>query len=370
MQLDPISVVARSHQLVLWSRLGPYALPALDKLLWSERRLFEYWAHCASIVLTEDYPLHAALMRRYPRGASAWSTRIRNWVQQNADLKRHLLGQVRRHGPVRSGELEDLEQSPAFSPSMGWTSGRALARMLDYLWLSGQVMVTGRQGLQKIWDLSERWLPAWTPRDRLSEREVTRRAARRALRALGAATPRQIEQHFLRGRYAQLPAVLAELERAHQVERVQIKAGGEAWPGEWYLSAEAAARLPALTDDWQPRVTLLSPFDNLICDRRRTRQLFDFEYSIEIYTPAAKRRYGYYVLPVLQGDQLIGRIDPAFDRAERCLNVQAVYAEPAAARPAGWAVRQAIEDLAVFLGARKINYNKRRLPAVWKPDLV
>ncbi len=366
LQLDPISVVARSHQLVLFSRVGPYELAHLDQLLWQERRLFEYWAHCASIVLTEDYPLHSRMMRAYPSGDSAYRQRAREWIAQNQKLRRYILDRLRREGPLLSRQLEEDGLHPKAWVSTGWTSGRNISRMLDYLWISGKIMVAGRDGIQKRWDLAERVLPAWTPRDRLLEREVVRRAAQKSLRALGVATPRHIQQHFTRGRYPDLTRVLADLEAEGRVKRLEIRD----LPGPWYLHADDELLMTQLPADWQPRITLLSPFDNLICDRARTRQLFDFDYTMEIYVPAAKRKYGYYVLPILHGDRLIGRVDPAMDRERGALKVNAVYAEPDAPRNVGRAVAGAIEDLAAFLGAGEILYNSRRVPAMWKRALL
>jgi len=366
LQLDPISVVARSHRLVLWSRLGAYDLAHLDALLWRERKLFEYWAHCASIVLTEDYPIHRAFMRNYAADDSAWSRRVRQWLQDNAALRRAILMRLRREGPLPARVFEGAEARAWVST--GWTSGRNVSRMFDFLWLSGAVMVAGRDGLQKVWDLAERCLPEWTPRDKLSEREIVRRAAQRALHALGVATPRQIQQHFIRGRYPNLARVLADLEKEKRVERVQIVADGNVWKGDWYIHTDDLPLLEKLsTGDWAPRTTLLSPFDNLICDRKRTQLFFDFDYSIEIYTPKPKRKYGYYVLPILRGDQFVGRMDAAMDRACGALKINAVYAERDApkTRPAIRAIADAVERLAEFLGAQKIEF-PRRVPRGWE----
>lgn len=368
LQLDPISVVARSHQLVLFSRVGRYDLAHLDQLLWQERRLFEYWAHCASIVPTEDYPIHNLMMRGYPNGDSAWSERTRAWLKQNQKLKRYVLAQLRRRGPLLSRDLEEDGLHPREWVSTGWTSGRNISRMLDYLWIGGKIMVAGREGIQKRWDLAERVLPEWTPRERLPEREVVRRAAQKSLRALGVATPRQINYHYIRGRYPDLKNVLAELVQAQRIREVEIRD----LPGEWYIHADDEHLITEhAIRNTEPRAILLSPFDNLICDRARTKLLFNFDYTMEIYVPAAKRKYGYYVLPILHGDRLIGRVDPEMDRERRALRVNAVYAEPDAptSRAAGRAVAGAIEDLAAFLGAREILYNSRRVPAIWKRAL-
>jgi uncharacterized protein YcaQ len=364
-QVDPINVVARTHLLVLWSRLGAFDPAHLNTLLWQEYKLFEYWAHCASIVLTEDYPIHNALMRAYPPGDSAWTKRVRTWTKQNDALRRYILRRLKREGALPARALEEAGIHPEDWVSTGWTSGRNVSRMLDYLWMRGKIMVVRRDGLQKVWGMAEQFLPTWTPREKLSEHEIVRRAAERSLHALGVATPRHIEQHFIRGRYPHLGRVLAELEKEQRIEHVQIVADGDAWRGEWYIHTDD---LPLLNRDWEPRTTLLSPFDNLICDRARTRLLFDFDYAMEIYIPAAKRKYGYYVLPILHGDRLIGRLDPTMDRTAERLTINAVYAERDAPASAACAIASAIENPGAFLGAREIAYT-RRVPAVWKQVL-
>ncbi|MDE3090316.1 MAG: winged helix DNA-binding domain-containing protein, partial [Chloroflexota bacterium] len=240
LQIDPISTVARSPLLVLWSRLGAYDPAQLGALLWRERKLFEYWAHCASIVLTEDYPIHNALMRNYAVDDKPWDRRVRKWIADNDALRRAILARIRRDGPLAARALEEDGVAPRAWVSSGWTSGRNVSRMLDFLWMQGKIMVAGRAGLQKTWNLAARCLPASTPRERLSVNEVVRRAAERSLRALGVATARQISLHFIRGRYPNLARALGELETAGRIERVQIvDAGcGVAWRGEWYIHAD------------------------------------------------------------------------------------------------------------------------------------
>jgi uncharacterized protein YcaQ len=357
LQLDPISAVTRSHQIVVWSRVGHYDLAHLDTLLWRERSLFEYWAHAASIVLTEDYPIHRAMMLNYPPGETPWALRTRAWVEANDGLRQRILSEIREKGPLPSRHFE--HEAMDNWVSTGWTNGRNVGQMIDHLWIRGDLMVAGRSGLQKLWDLSERCLPGWTQRDPLPDAERVRLAAEKALRSLGVARANHIQQHYIRGRYPELQTALDALERDGRVEQVAITRDGKALPGVWYMHSDSAARLDALAgDDWGGRTTLLSPFDNLICDRKRTQILFDFDFTIEIYVPKAKRRYGYYVLPILSGERLIGRIDPLYDRKAKRLVVNAVYAEPDAPDSAETArdVRGAIESLAGWLGAREVDY--------------
>lgn len=384
-QLDPINVVARSPQLVVYSRVGAYDPKDFEVLLWRERKLFEYWAHCASIVLTEDFPIHNAMMREYlaivnpcfkPDSStrsrfltsdSAWTIRARNWVRDNDRLRRAILRRIKREGALSSRAFAEEGIDTRDWVSTGWTSERNVARMLNFLWLSGTIMVAGRDGLNKTWDLAERVLPEWTPRDKWHGRDIVRTAAQRSLRALGIATPKQIAFHFIRGRYVELKNVLSDLEAEGKIQRIELREKHATAKGEWYIHTDDLPVLDAgANGSWVPRTTILSPFDNLIADRARTKLLFDFDYTIEIYVPKEKRKYGYYVLPILHGDALIGRIDSAMDRVNNQLVVNQVYAEKSApkSRTLGRAAERAIESLAAFLGAEDIVY-KNKLPRGW-----
>jgi uncharacterized protein len=363
-QLDPISAVAPSHLLVLWSRLGSYDPANLEALLWKERRLFEYWAHAASIVLTENYPIHHYMMRTH-----TFRPKIRKWLAANEKFRQYILDRLRDAGPLTSQEIEDRAQVPW--RSTGWTTERNVGMMLDILWTQGRVMVAGRKGRTRSWHLTERHVPNWAPRDPLSETEMVRQAAQKSLRALGVARPRDIRQHFIRGYYPNLEKVLADLAAEGKIIQVQVAADGTTWPERWYVHKQDLPLLDSLADgQWQPQTRLLSPFDNLICDRRRTEDLFDFHFRLEIYTPKPKRRYGYYVLPILHGDRLIGRLDPKFDRKSGRLTINAVYAEPDApmTKEVGQAIAGALQDLSQFIGAKEIDY-ARPVPSGWRTGL-
>ena len=362
-QIDPLRAVERTQLLVLWSRLGRYDPADLEALLASDRRLFEYWAHAASIVMTEDFPIYQLHMRHWLAGDGAWKKRTRAWLEENEELKRSILDGLKDGGPLSSRNFKDSSQKSW--KSTGWTSGQNVGLMLNSLWRLGQIMVSHRQGIQKYWDLSERVLPPWAPRQELSWPEAVYQSTQRSLRALGVARPGDIEQHFTRERYPGLSDTLDQLEAEKLVVPIEIV--DEGLPDRWLIHA---ADLPLLekieAGDWQPRTTLLSPFDNLICDRDRTELLFDFHFRIEIYVPAAKRQYGYYVLPIMHGDRLIGRIDPKMDRKNKRLMVNAVYTESGVEIDADTtrAVAQTIGELATFLGTEEIEYSEKAA-VVW-----
>jgi uncharacterized protein YcaQ len=298
LQIDPISSIATPQTLVLWSRLGEYDVAELDRLLWQDKKLFESGAFIRPI---EDYPLVLARMRRNRTGRYAWERRGMEFLETNARFKRHLLRELEQHGPLLSREIEaDLMVSR--DPSEWWGS-RKVTLMLELLEGRGVVAVVGRQGKQRRWDLAERWYPHVDPPP-LEEAE--RLLEEKHFRALGIRAARD---------------------------------------GGWEIHPEADDRpVPA-------RTTFLSPFDRLIHDRDRMEALFGFRYRLEMYVPPAKREYGYYVLPILRGDRLIGRIDPVLDRKAGVLRVNSVHWEPGA-KPVS--LDKPLRSLARWLGAGSI----------------
>jgi uncharacterized protein YcaQ len=368
-QIDPINVVARSPLLVLWSRLGNFDPHLLSQVMWDERLLFEYWAHAASIVLVEDFPIHQVQMVNFSRGNNAWSLRVRDWIAVNDPFRHYILSELQTRGPLYATEIEDRAVEPW--KSSGWTNTRNVSTMLGFLWEQGDITVTRREGdgfgLKKQWSLFEQHMPQWQDHEPISRESAVRQAAQRALKALGVSTEKQIRNHFIRGSYPGLEAVLESLVRDSRILRAQIQENGRAWSGEWYIHKDSLSLLEEVRGkDWPERLVLLSPFDNLIADRDRTEMLFDFYYRNEIYTPKAKRQYGYYVLPILFGERLIGRIDPKIDRKTKTLHVHAVHKEPDAAdSPAVAAeLNEVIYQLGRFLGAKQVRYGDL-LPKAW-----
>lgn len=337
-QIDSIAVAGASTQyLVPFSRLGPYDRSILDRLVFKDRKLFHYLAHAASLVLTEDFPIFAGRMRPYSRRADAYGKWVAAWMKANANLRRQVLSEIRRRGPLRSRDLEDT--SAEHWRSTGWTAGRNVGQMLERLWLEGEITIVGRDGSQRLWDLSSRWFPSWTPRERLTATARSDRAVDLSLRALGVATEGHVYFHFTRWAYEDLKGSLRRL--VDRGEAIPATIGGRRG---FYVHRDYVA---GGAGPWRGRTVLLSPFDNLIADRKRTKALFGFDFAIEIYMPAAKRRRGYYAFPILSGDRLIGSTDLRFDRESRRLAVQKLVFE------AGFGmsnqVQRSIDELEAFV---------------------
>lgn len=369
-QFDPLRAVEKTQLLVLRSRLGFFDPADLELLLYQERVLFEYWAHAASIVLTEDYPIYWRHMRDWAPGDRPWMKRARAWMAENEELKNHILDELQNRGPMAVREFHDKSNSSW--QSSGWTNGQTVRQMLNYLWEQGEILISRRKGLAKLWDLRDRCLPEWTPREDLPLSEVVYRAAQKSLKALGVARTRHIDRHFTRGNYPDLDQALHRLQQEGKVERIEVEEDGIIWPGTWYVHTQDIAVIDHIeAGEWQPRANLLSPFDNLICDRSRTEELFGFHFRIEIYVPKAKRQYGYYVMPILHGDRLIGRIDPKMDRKSKRLIINNVYAETHAPMnlETGREIAFAIEELSNFLGAEGIDFTGE-VPIEWRPALL
>jgi len=329
-QRDPIAAVAPTEYVVLWSRLGEYDRAELDRLLYEERALAEYWVH---IVPADELALHRPTMRRHPGGTSARARYTREWLAANAGFRRYVLAELRRRGPLRSRDLEDRAAVPW--QTGGWNDGKNLARMLDTLWFAGQITIVGREGRERIWHVAA---PAG---ERLGERELARRLVDRQLRAWGIAPAAVLGRGFDGVRTRGADRALASL--VHEGIAVSVRVEGQR--GAWYAHRDVCAA------QWRPRTTLLSPFDNLIADRRRAEALFGFRFRTELYRPAGKRRHGYFVMPILHGDRLVGRVDPRLDRRAGTLHVEAIAAEPDAPANAGAEIGHSLLRLARWLDA-------------------
>ena len=319
LQIDTINVVARSPYLVLWSRLGDYRTEWLDELL-TERALFEYWAHAMCFLPIEDYPLHRRRMLDAIRDGQ-WPVRWAvKWIQEHPEVVERVRAHLRENGAVRSAEFENKDHK-----SGGWWNWKEEKDALEALLMTGEVMIARRQNFQRVYDLRERILPDWEDNDDISTEDLQRTLVLRAVYALGIAFPAWVPDYFRqpkKGFSQQLKALANEgLLQPVEVEGFKELAYVHRDRTDLLGEATSGRRVPTLT-------TLLSPFDPLVSDRQRARELFNFDYMIECYTPAAKRRYGYFTLPILQRGRLIGRLDPKAHRAQGIFEIKALHLEP------------------------------------------
>lgn len=355
LQLDPTNVVARNPYQILQSRLGTYDPSTLDGLL-ARRKLFE----TPSLILpVSDLRIHAATMHayrratdprgtgdRYARGDNAgggiyWE-RAQQWLTNNRHIRREILGRLRREGPLPLAAFDGEKVS--------WTAGqwdaeRNFTMALAILQRRGEIVVASRRRGQKLYGPADGWLTGIKPPRGAT---LAREAAARALGVLQIATLKQLRWQYAFGRHVTQMALDA-LEHDGEIIRVDIEGLPSRPP--FYAPADIAQRLRRVNDEWQPRTTLLSPFDNLIIDRDRTHALFGYFYRMEIYVPPAKRTLGYWAMPVLHGDRIVGSVDPRVDRERGELIVNQVVLRPDAPRGTKLAIRRAVEELAEFVGA-------------------
>ena len=319
LQLDSVNVVARSHYLVMLSRVGFYDPDDLDALLHPERALFEQWAHAACLIPVEDYAYFAPIiLGRRGHPLSPW--RLEALGDDPQGTLDAVLAQVQERGPTSSSDFDDPR------PTKGtWWNRKPARNALDVLYQQGYLMVDRRVNFQCYFDLAERVLPATSDESMKTVDDWHRWAALRSVSYLGVATAKQVSDYYR----LNIPITRAMIDTL-AAERAIVTVEVEGWKEIAYMDN---ADLPLVREIaggmHQPEVTtFLSPFDNLIWNRDRVRDLFGFDYRIEMYTPAAERKYGYYVLPILHRGRLVGRLDPKADRKTGTLVVRAIYLEP------------------------------------------
>lgn len=332
LQIDSVNVFARSHYMPLFSRLGPYDTAALDRLLFARRAPYvEYWAHVASFIPAEDWSLFAFRMQAFREKYSSPGS----WLTTHADTVAWVRRELAGRGPLRPAQIESDLSRGARGPWWDWGQ---VKQTLEHLWLSGEVAIAGRRGFERRYALTEDVIPAAVLANPVPRADAVRELVRRAARAYGVATASDLADYWrIRDRPAVLQAVgdLVDMGELSPVTVAGWAVGGR--PARAWLHRDAV--VPRETDV----TALLTPFDPLVWFRDRAERLFDFSYRIEIYTPAAQRRYGYYSLPVVVGDDVVGRVDLKADRAASTLRVQSAWWE--ASRPPDAAERLAAELL-------------------------
>jgi uncharacterized protein len=343
LQIDSVNVLARGHYLTLFGRLGPYPLELVDKAAWyAPRRLFEYWGHEASLLPVTTQPLLRWRMQR--AHDDAWGS-MRRVAQERPDLVDRVLAEVGERGPMAASEMEEVG-SRRGEPWWSWSDTK---RACEFLFWSGLITSARRRRFERLYDLTERVLPpavvsAPTPAPDDAQRELVRIAAR----SLGVAAERDLRDYY-RLPLADTRARLAELVESGELAPVAV----EGWGTPAYLWHETSV----------PRKVggraLIGPFDSLIWERSRVERLFGFRYRIEIYVPAPKRVHGYYVLPFLLGDRLVGRVDLKADRAAGELRVRAAHGEPDAPAQTAAALVDELRAMTRWLGLERVGVERR-----------
>ena len=317
--IDPTAAVAPSADHILWSRIGwPYQAADLARATEQDRAVFEWAGFYRSMA---DLALYLPIMRAWPRYRDQ-----REWLEANDGFRRDVLDRLRVEGALRGGEIPDTSQ--VSWTSTGWTNDRNVTQMLEFLSLRGDVAVSRREGRDRVWDLAERVYPADV--DERSAEEAARLRADRRLGYLGVARPKAAKQPVE-------PFDVGDAGEAATIDGVD---------GEWRVDPSLLEEI----DTFEPRTALLSPFDRLVFDRARAQDLFGFEYIVEMYKPAAKRRWGYFALPILHGDRLVGKLDSAADRKAGVFRVTAIHEDTPFASETTDAVHAEIRDLAAWLG--------------------
>ncbi|MDD2717328.1 MAG: crosslink repair DNA glycosylase YcaQ family protein [Candidatus Wallbacteria bacterium] len=311
-QIDTISVISRAHHLTFWSRVPRYNEELLDDLTRKEKKIFEYWGHAASYLPISDFRFYLPMMKSYAT-RSAWA---REWVRKYGHLLEPVLQRVREEGPLSSKDFDSDRKRGT------WWDWKPAKVALEVLYWQGRLVVAGRTGFQKIYDLPERFLPRDLELSPPTEKEMGEFFIRRALQAYGIATESEIINHIHAAGKALLRKSLTKMVSGKKVLKVKVSGLDKI---EYFMlpSTEKCSK-----ENSADNLYLLNPFDNFVIQRDRLRKLFDFDYTIECYVPPPKRKFGYYCLPILWKNRLVGRLDPKADRAKKQFVVKNLVFEP------------------------------------------
>jgi uncharacterized protein len=353
-QIDSINVVERAHHLTLFSRLDEYRPAMFAGLLEKKRSLFEHWTHDASAIPSQWFSHWRHRFDRYRtriRRNAWWRARLGENPDAVIDAVRERIAQ---DGPLLSKDFEHNRNGKAL-PENGWWGWKPQKAALEHLWRAGELAVAGRVNFQKVYDLTHRVLPELHGMPASDARTHLDWACRSALERLGFATPAEITAFWHAVDLSTARRWCEEKRNSGEVVEVLVDSQDSDKPKRMFALPDWERRTKRLSDPPE-RVRLLSPFDPVLRDRKRTKRLFDFDYSFEAFVPAPKRRYGYYVLPILEGDQLIGRLDPKFHRDRSVLEIKGLWLESRAkaTKAQRRGIEAAVERLAGFIGAESI----------------
>jgi len=350
-QIDSINVVDRAHHLTLSSRLQGYRPVLLERLLERQRRLFEHWTHDASAIPSAWYPYWKIRFERYRRKVLEhpwWRERVGPDPERVVD---HVRERIAREGPLMTRDFEDERPQGTDKTWWGWKPHKAA---LEYLWRTGELAIAGRVNFHKVYDLAARVVPEGDAAPRPSDAEHLEWACRSAIERLGMASPDEIAGFWRAVTLEEARAWCAAAAARGEIVPVQIETADGSKPRASWAVPDWESRAAALPSP-PPRIRLLSPFDPILRDRKRTLRLFDFDYRFEAFVPGEHRKHGYYVLPILEGERLIGRLDPKVHREEGLLEVKGLWWEPKVKETKGRraALEAALDRLAKRVGAER-----------------
>jgi len=312
-QIDTINVIERSHHIVFFTRCPDYKKEYLYELQTKDKKVFEYWAHAASFIPMKDYRFYIPAMKRTPK-MDSW---LDKWTKKNRNLLSKVRKRVKKEGPLSPSDFPDVEKKKR-GPWWGWKPAKMA---LEVLFWQGIVMIKERKNFQKVYDLTERVLPKNLDLTKPTEEEEKKFFITRALMAMGVATEKDINKYI--GTGGKLNKWIQEMQKSEEVLKIEI----EDFKKPYYILADNLVKLKKDKIPVDSKVNFLSPFDNSIILRDRTSALFGFNYSLECYVPKNKRKYGYFCLPILWRNRLVGRMDPKADRQNKTLIINNLHLE-------------------------------------------
>ncbi len=353
LQIDTIQAVRRSHNLVLWSRLGDYDVDWLDQIH-AEGQLFEYYAHALCYLPIDAYPVFRGLMIYGDHEGGYWS----EWVTDRPEIIDHVRHAVHENGPISSMDFETERIET------GWGGVKSEKIALNHLFVEGELMISHRDNFRRFFDLRERVFPEWDDADALDTDAARDALTLETVRALGAVREDWVADYY----YQKKTGVLERLPRLVEEGRL-IRAEVPEWELPVYVHPDNLADVEAALNGMltPTYTTLLSPFDPLVSDRARALDLFDFDYRMESYTPVKDRKYGYFCLPILHKGRLVGRLDPKAHRKQKRMEIKNIYLEPEVELDDGLvgALKQTLDQFTAWHGMESLS-----ITAADRPELL
>jgi uncharacterized protein YcaQ len=336
-QLDTLAVVARAHHHTLWTRNNSYSEKHLDDLL-SKGKIFEYWSHAASYLPMEDFRFSLPRKAHHLAGHS-------HWFRQNKKLMKYVLDRIRAEGPLQSKDFETDRKRGS------WFDWKPAKIALEQLFMEGSLMVKARKGFQKVYDLTERVVPASVDQTQPTEEEFAEYLVKFNLRALGIASLKDFT-HLRKGMQTAVLKVVQRLVGNGEIVEVQIEGLKE----PWYTTVQSQKKKSVTHNG----TFILSPFDNLVIRRERLSKIFEWEYNLECYLPEHKRKFGYFCLPVLHNGNFVGMFDPKADRATKIFHVKKLHLNAAAKDDFRETFHTALTNFAAFNNCNKVAFSRRK----------